>query len=74
MSPYWQGFKRSLVTYTRIPLKVDWNYGQNWYEADALAQEALAQEEDAFYIPPYGEASNMSLSHSVTYALTLNYN
>ncbi|BFM51211.1 adenosylcobinamide-GDP ribazoletransferase [Marinomonas sp. THO17] len=21
---YWQGFKRSLVTYTRIPLKVDW--------------------------------------------------
>ncbi|MEP7729723.1 adenosylcobinamide-GDP ribazoletransferase [Marinomonas primoryensis] len=25
MSPYWQGFKRSLVTYTRIPLKVDWS-------------------------------------------------
>lgn len=49
-------------------------HGQNWNEADALAQEALAQEEDAFYIPPYGEASNMSLSHSVTYALTLNYN
>lgn len=23
--PYWQGFKRSLVTYTRIPLKVDWS-------------------------------------------------
>lgn len=22
---YWQGFKRSLVTYTRIPLKVDWS-------------------------------------------------
>jgi len=25
LGPYWQGFKRSLVTYTRIPLKVDWN-------------------------------------------------
>ncbi|TYL47437.1 adenosylcobinamide-GDP ribazoletransferase [Marinomonas sp. IMCC 4694] len=24
VGPYWQGFKRSLVTYTRIPLKVDW--------------------------------------------------
>ncbi|MCB5160773.1 adenosylcobinamide-GDP ribazoletransferase [Marinomonas algarum] len=24
MMPYWQGFKRSLVTYTRIPLNVDW--------------------------------------------------
>ncbi|GAB3485059.1 adenosylcobinamide-GDP ribazoletransferase [Marinomonas epiphytica] len=23
--PYWQGFKRSLVTYTRLPLKVDWS-------------------------------------------------
>lgn len=23
--PYWQGFKRSLVTYTRIPFKVDWS-------------------------------------------------
>lgn len=25
VGPYWQGFKRSLVTYTRIPLKVDWS-------------------------------------------------
>lgn len=25
IGPYWQGFKRSLVTYTRIPLKVDWS-------------------------------------------------
>ena len=25
LAPYWQGFKRSLVTYTRIPLKVDWS-------------------------------------------------
>jgi adenosylcobinamide-GDP ribazoletransferase len=25
LDPYWQGFKRSLVTYTRIPFKVDWN-------------------------------------------------
>ncbi|WP_137170183.1 adenosylcobinamide-GDP ribazoletransferase [Marinomonas sp. FW-1] len=25
IAPYWQGFKRSLVTYTRIPLKVDWS-------------------------------------------------
>lgn len=25
LDPYWQGFKRSLVTYTRIPLKVDWS-------------------------------------------------
>ncbi|QUX94976.1 adenosylcobinamide-GDP ribazoletransferase [Marinomonas sp. CT5] len=25
LGPYWQGFKRSLVTYTRIPLKVDWS-------------------------------------------------
>ena len=22
--PYWQGFKRSLATYTRLPVKVDW--------------------------------------------------
>ncbi|MCV2403360.1 adenosylcobinamide-GDP ribazoletransferase [Marinomonas sp. C2222] len=25
LAPHWQGFKRSLVTYTRIPLKVDWS-------------------------------------------------
>ena len=25
IGPFWQGFKRSLVTYTRIPLKVDWS-------------------------------------------------
>jgi len=25
IGPYWQGFKRGLVTYTRIPLKVDWD-------------------------------------------------
>ncbi len=25
LAPYWQGFKRSLVTYTRIPLTVDWS-------------------------------------------------
>ncbi|MBR7888371.1 adenosylcobinamide-GDP ribazoletransferase [Marinomonas sp. A79] len=24
IGPYWQGFKRSLVTYTRIPLRVNW--------------------------------------------------
>jgi adenosylcobinamide-GDP ribazoletransferase len=24
-NPHWQGFKRSLVTYTRIPLTVDWD-------------------------------------------------
>ncbi|MGO3346208.1 MAG: adenosylcobinamide-GDP ribazoletransferase [Marinomonas sp.] len=24
-NPHWQGFKRSLVTYTRIPISVDWN-------------------------------------------------
>jgi L-serine/L-threonine ammonia-lyase len=29
-------------------------HGKNWNEADYLAQEALAKEEGAYYIPPYG--------------------
>ena len=30
-------------------------HGQNWNEADSLAQQALAAEQGAYYIPPYGE-------------------
>ncbi len=29
-------------------------YGKNWNEADSLAREALAKEQGAYYIPPYG--------------------